>query len=136
MIRAVAGVFLAPAIVVVAWPCPACAQSPDVLDNMMLLGRAETLRLPGVQEVEERPEEKAPPALHARMLEESAFHRPLESHLHPVEAYALGSRGFVGKLNQSSSGGAVQSATSALFKPGVRISRTRPARTRSPRGMH
>jgi cobalt-zinc-cadmium efflux system outer membrane protein len=88
MSRAVAGFLLTLAVSVVAWPSPACAQQ-DLIDNIMLLGRAETLRLPGVERVEDRPAEKNPPSLHSRMLEEEAFHRPLESRLHPVEAYSL-----------------------------------------------
>jgi cobalt-zinc-cadmium efflux system outer membrane protein len=87
MNRAVAGSLLILAAAVI-WPSAAHAQQ-DLIDNMMLLGRAETLRLPGVERVEEHPAAKNPPALHSRMLEEEAFHRPLESRLHPVEAYSL-----------------------------------------------
>src|SRR3954452_2666923 len=88
MRRATAGFVLTWAIAAIAWTTPARAQQ-DVLDIMMLLGRSETLRLPGVERVEERPEEKNPPSLHARMLKEAAFPRPQESRLHPVEAYSL-----------------------------------------------
>src|SRR3954464_14434567 len=88
MSRAVVGFVLTWAIATFAWTIPAHAQQ-DVLDIMMLLGRSETLRLPGVERVEERPEEKNPPSLHSRMIEGTVFHRPLESRLHPVESYTL-----------------------------------------------
>src|SRR4051812_47793723 len=88
MSRTVAGFVLIQALAAIAWTTPARAQQ-DVLDIMMLLGRSETLRLPGVERVEERPEEKNPPSLHSRMIEGTVFHRPLESRLHPVESYTL-----------------------------------------------
>src|SRR3954447_19182596 len=88
MSRAAAGSVVTWAIAAIAWTTPARAQQ-DVLDIMMLLGRSETLRLPGVERVEERPEEKNPPSLHSRMIEGTVFHRPLESRLHPVESYTL-----------------------------------------------
>src|SRR3954465_13396602 len=88
MSRAGAGPVVTWAIVAIAWTTPARAQQ-DVLDIMMLLGRSETLRLPGVERVEERPEEKNPPSLHSRMIEGTVLHRPLESRLHPMESYTL-----------------------------------------------
>src|SRR4051794_26406332 len=89
MSRATAGSLLALAITAVIRPSPVCAQHQDLIDNLMLLGRSETLRLPGVERVEERPEAKNPPSLHARMLEDIGFHRPLESRIHPMESFSL-----------------------------------------------
>ncbi len=88
MSRACVASLFALAIALVAWPSSARAQQ-DLMDNLMLLGRSETLRLPGVERVEEHPAAKNPPSLHARMLEDAGFHRPLESRLHPMESFSL-----------------------------------------------
>ncbi len=85
MRRSLTGIIIALGLAAWAGPTAAYAQQ-DLIDNLMLLGRSETLHLPGVERVEERPEEKSPPSLHARKLEEATFHRPLESRLHPGES--------------------------------------------------
>lgn len=67
---------------------PAIAQK-EILDNIILLGPSETLNLPGVDRVEERPEEKAPPEPYGRMLGGGSSHRPLSTRFGPHESYVL-----------------------------------------------
>ena len=90
-------------LVVAASSCRSAMAQQEVLDNIILLGPAETLNLPGVKRVVERPEEKAPPETFERTIEDDPFHLPLATRFHPGEAYGMEESGSRLRLRRGDS---------------------------------
>ncbi len=76
-------------LVVAATWCHTARAQKEILDNIILLGPAETLNLPNVHRVDERPEEKTPPEPYESTLGDDPFHRPLSTRFEPGQGYML-----------------------------------------------
>ncbi len=101
---------------------PAMAQK-DILDNIILLGPAETLNLPGVNRIEERPEEKNPPRPYRGTIEDVPTHQPLSTRFEPGQGYILEESGSLLEARRQGPG-SVESGASG--KPTLPEALTRP----------